>query len=274
MQDLEFTIQRGQLYMLQTRNGKRTGKAMVKIAVDLVAEGKLTPREAVLRVERGTRFQVEAKGGLFGGGALDGATLERLAALLHDRMTESVLAVDADAALVFRELPGQPMRSVPVSAQGRAALDDANRTLGLALSADEIDYVWDVETDTMRWEDRRVSRTVPVREHLGTTRASFHAHIHPDDRDRVARNLRESLEQGDELFWSEYRLQRRDGTWIDVMDRAVLVRDGDPRRPLVDREPLEIAGEHRMQRPVRGQRHERQPAPQQRGQVRLRQQPL
>ena len=37
--------------MLQTRNGKRTGKAMVKIAVDLVAEGKLTPREAVLRID-------------------------------------------------------------------------------------------------------------------------------------------------------------------------------------------------------------------------------
>ncbi|MBA3451914.1 MAG: pyruvate, phosphate dikinase, partial [Deltaproteobacteria bacterium] len=51
MQDLEFTIQKGQLFMLQTRNGKRTGKAMVKIAVDLVAEGKLTPREAVLRID-------------------------------------------------------------------------------------------------------------------------------------------------------------------------------------------------------------------------------
>ncbi len=51
MQDLEFTIQKGQLFMLQTRGGKRTGKAMVKIAVDLVAEGKLTPREAVLRIE-------------------------------------------------------------------------------------------------------------------------------------------------------------------------------------------------------------------------------
>jgi pyruvate,orthophosphate dikinase len=51
MQDLEFTIQRGQLFMLQTRNGKRTGKAMVKVAVDLVSEGKLSPKEAVLRVE-------------------------------------------------------------------------------------------------------------------------------------------------------------------------------------------------------------------------------
>jgi pyruvate, orthophosphate dikinase len=51
MQDLEFTIQNGRLYMLQTRNGKRTGKAMVKVAVDLVAEGKLVPKEAVLRID-------------------------------------------------------------------------------------------------------------------------------------------------------------------------------------------------------------------------------
>jgi pyruvate,orthophosphate dikinase len=51
MQDLEFTIQKGQLFMLQTRNGKRTGKAMIKVAVDLVAEGKIDPKQAVMRID-------------------------------------------------------------------------------------------------------------------------------------------------------------------------------------------------------------------------------
>ncbi len=51
MQDMEFTIERNKLYMLQTRNGKRTAAAAVKIAVDLVAEGMLTEEEAVLKVE-------------------------------------------------------------------------------------------------------------------------------------------------------------------------------------------------------------------------------
>ena len=51
MQDIEFTIERGRLYVLQTRNGKRTGMAAVKIAVDLVEEGILAPAEAVARVE-------------------------------------------------------------------------------------------------------------------------------------------------------------------------------------------------------------------------------
>ena len=51
MQDMEFTIEGGKLYMLQTRNGKRTAPAALKIAVDLVAEGKLTKEQAILKVE-------------------------------------------------------------------------------------------------------------------------------------------------------------------------------------------------------------------------------
>ena len=51
MQDMEYTIERGRLYMLQTRNGKRTAAAALKIAVDLVDEGVLSEEEAVLKVE-------------------------------------------------------------------------------------------------------------------------------------------------------------------------------------------------------------------------------
>jgi pyruvate,orthophosphate dikinase len=53
VQDMEFTIERGTLYMLQTRSGKRTAEAAVKIAVDMVRERLITRREAVLRVEPG-----------------------------------------------------------------------------------------------------------------------------------------------------------------------------------------------------------------------------
>ncbi len=51
MQDMEFTIQEGKLYFLQTRNGKRTAAAAIKIASDLVDEGKIVPREAVARID-------------------------------------------------------------------------------------------------------------------------------------------------------------------------------------------------------------------------------
>ena len=51
MQDMEFTIEKGKLYMLQTRNGKRTAQAALKIAIDLVKEGLITEQEAVLMVE-------------------------------------------------------------------------------------------------------------------------------------------------------------------------------------------------------------------------------
>ncbi|MDD3405769.1 MAG: pyruvate, phosphate dikinase [Paludibacteraceae bacterium] len=51
MQDMEFTVQEGKLWFLQTRNGKRTGAAMVKIAIDMLHQGMITEKEAVLRVE-------------------------------------------------------------------------------------------------------------------------------------------------------------------------------------------------------------------------------
>ncbi len=51
MQDIEFTIQEGRLWMLQTRNGKRTGKAGLKIAADMVAEGLITRDEAIMRID-------------------------------------------------------------------------------------------------------------------------------------------------------------------------------------------------------------------------------
>ncbi len=53
MQDIEFTIQNGTLWMLQTRTGKRSGRAMVKVAVDMVTEGLIDRRQAVLRIEAG-----------------------------------------------------------------------------------------------------------------------------------------------------------------------------------------------------------------------------
>lgn len=51
MQDMEFTVQEGKLWFLQTRNGKRTGAAMVKIAMDMLRQGMISEKEAVLRVE-------------------------------------------------------------------------------------------------------------------------------------------------------------------------------------------------------------------------------
>lgn len=58
MQDIEFTVEDGKLYLLQTRNGKRTAQAAVKIAVDMVNEGLITKEEALMRVEAGQLDQL------------------------------------------------------------------------------------------------------------------------------------------------------------------------------------------------------------------------
>ena len=80
MQDIEFTIQQGRLYMLQTRNGKRTAEAALRMAVEMAEEGLITKDEAILRV--------------------DAASLDQL---LHPTLDKS-----ADKTLLTRGLPASP----------------------------------------------------------------------------------------------------------------------------------------------------------------------
>ncbi len=104
MQDMEFTIQKGKLWMLQTRNGKRTAMAAIRIAVDMVEEGLITKEEAVMRVEPGQldqllheRFDPKAEKKLFGKGinASPGAA-------------SGVIALDPDRAVEWAK-EGKPV---------------------------------------------------------------------------------------------------------------------------------------------------------------------
>ena len=96
----------------------------------------------VFRVERITEYRITLKSGLLGGTPeLSAGQLGQIAALLHDRMTESVFATRAEAEQLFSTLAAQPMEFVDVLGGGRAALETANRQWGLALADDEIDYL-------------------------------------------------------------------------------------------------------------------------------------
>jgi phosphoribosylformylglycinamidine synthase len=97
---------------------------------------------AIRRVERVTEFRLTLKSGLFGGSKpLTADELQACAALLHDRMTESVLLKRQDAVHLFDAQPAAAMQHVDVIGQGREALVRANTEFGLALSDDEIDYL-------------------------------------------------------------------------------------------------------------------------------------
>ena len=99
---------------------------------------------AVRRVERVIEYRLALKSGLLGGSKpLAADELAAAAALLHDRMTESVLPGREHAAHLFDEQPGKPMEHVDVLGSGRDALVRANTDFGLALSPDEIDYLVD-----------------------------------------------------------------------------------------------------------------------------------
>ncbi len=102
------------------------------------------------RIERGVIYAVQMKSGLLGKKSLTDAQWQEVAALLHDRMTEAVIRSPEDAAGLFTELEAQPLQYVDALGGGRGALEKANTELGLALSDDEIDYLFDAFTKAGR----------------------------------------------------------------------------------------------------------------------------
>jgi pyruvate,orthophosphate dikinase len=112
MQDFEFTIQEGRLYMLQTRNGKRTGRAAVRVALDMVNEGLIKPEEAIFRVEpnqlydflvpsldeRGGEAEVIAKGLP----ASPGAAVGRIVFTANDAVTAAGTGAQKNPVILVR----------------------------------------------------------------------------------------------------------------------------------------------------------------------------
>jgi phosphoribosylformylglycinamidine synthase len=100
------------------------------------------------RVERGVAFTVVLKSGILGTGfgaakKLAEDEIQAVAALLHDRMTETVLRSADQAQALFTDLESRPLEQIDVLGRGHAALVEANATMGLALAEDEIDYLFD-----------------------------------------------------------------------------------------------------------------------------------
>ena len=95
----------------------------------------------VRRVERLTEYRLTLKSGLLGTAKLTADQLGQVAAMLHDRMTESAMPSRDEAAALFTALDPAPMEHVDVLGGGRAALEAANKAWGLALAEDEIEYL-------------------------------------------------------------------------------------------------------------------------------------
>ncbi|MCC6072518.1 phosphoribosylformylglycinamidine synthase [Massilia sp. GCM10020059] len=107
----------------------------------------------VHRIERGIAYTVYLKQGMLGIGAVKKLGADEaiaVAGLLHDRMTETVLRHADEASNLFSELEARPLESIDVLGAGKAALENANTELGLAMSDDEIDYLHDAFTKAQR----------------------------------------------------------------------------------------------------------------------------
>src|SRR5690554_3536277 len=95
----------------------------------------------VVRIERGVRYTLVPTRGLLGSKSLSDEQLTQIAALLHDRMTQTVVDNDFDGQALFETRTGKPIQTMDVLGRGRDALVQANSDLGLALADDEIDYL-------------------------------------------------------------------------------------------------------------------------------------
>ena len=95
----------------------------------------------VKRIERLVEYRLTLQNGLFSSPALTTEQLQQVAAILHDRMTESAMLDRAQAFDLFHALRAAPLEYVDVLKSGKPALSEANKTFGLALAADEIDYL-------------------------------------------------------------------------------------------------------------------------------------
>ena len=119
MQDMEFTIENRKLYMLQTRNGKRTAAAALKIAVDLVAEGLLSTDEALLKVEP-----------------------RQLDTLLHPQFDAKALAAAKPAAAGLPASPGAAAGRVRFTAKAAAARGEKTVLVRLETSPEDIEGMY------------------------------------------------------------------------------------------------------------------------------------
>ena len=115
-------------------------------ATDIAHNCGLTVR----RVERCVEYRISLKNGLLSKPSLSQPQLAQIAALLHDRMTESVMFERIAAYGLFTELQPAPLAHVDVLGGGKAALEVANTQFGLALAADEIDYLVQAFTQLQR----------------------------------------------------------------------------------------------------------------------------
>ncbi|NEN75445.1 phosphoribosylformylglycinamidine synthase [Pelistega sp. NLN82] len=104
----------------------------------------------VKRIERGIAYYIVPESGWLGSKKITPEQTDQIADLLYDRMTESVVTSDFDASILMKPLEGKPLQQIPVLAEGKAALDQANTALGLALSEDEVDYLLKAFTELGR----------------------------------------------------------------------------------------------------------------------------
>ena len=109
--------------------------------------------------------------------------------------------------------------------EGASRLSDERFQLAVRATNDAI-WDWDLKTNGTWWSDGIRSYGYAERD-VGTDANWWYEHIHPDDRDRVVTGIHAAIDSGKSHWRDEYRFQRADGTYADILDRGYVIRDTD-----------------------------------------------
>jgi diguanylate cyclase (GGDEF)-like protein/PAS domain S-box-containing protein len=150
------------------------------------------------------------------------AVMDRVPRTLSAAQTEA-MATLAGQVMVLLEYRRQRHRFEDSAQQSAERFRHFERSIPAAL------WDWDLELDDIRWNDGiQTLFGVPLAE-LGTGCSSWNNRIHPDERARVIERIRAVIDGQDESWADEYRFRRQDGSYADVIDRGVVIRNAEGR---------------------------------------------
>jgi pyruvate,orthophosphate dikinase len=204
MQDFEFTIQDGKLYMLQTRNGKRTGLAAVRVAIDMVNEGLISKEEAVLRVEP-----------------------NQVVEFLFPRVDDKALAKDAVLTTGLPASPGAAVGQIVFTADEAVAMLHKGKMKNIILVRGETTpediHGMEVAAGILTSRGGMSSHAAVVTRGMGKCCVAGAGEVKVDEKKKEMRVAGQTFKEGD---WISL-----DGTTGRVIKGKAAVLPGDPKDP-------------------------------------------
>jgi PAS domain S-box-containing protein len=156
-----------------------------------------------------------------------GITAQMVVPILIDERVEGLLYVDNRVPRAFTDQHESVL--VRLAAHAAIAIRNAQILEAEQLATNDAVWDWDLVSQALWWNEGVNTLFGYTEEQVGADVAWWYETIHPDDRERVQRDIHAAIERGAESWTAEYRYRRADGSYANVFDRGYVLHDGDGR---------------------------------------------